>query len=104
MRVEAQIDPIAHINAGNTSIRYQLTLKDGQRKYLGVLLSGEKTFSPKTAKRIEILAGECTLMLDDATPDAAQVYRKGQSFWVKGGQDYTLKCQSPVQYVCHLEV
>jgi uncharacterized protein YaiE (UPF0345 family) len=80
-------------------ISYTVRFADGTRKTLGVIHPGTFHFKTGVAERMEIVAGDCLVTLDDGT--ATQEYVASQQFEVPANSGFTIEVHKGLcQYVC----
>lgn len=71
---------------------------DGTKKTLGVMLPGEYEFDTAKKERMEIEAGEMSVLLPGESEWRS--IRGGQSFEVPANALFQLKVSTPVDYCC----
>jgi purine/pyrimidine-nucleoside phosphorylase len=80
-------------------ISHTLVFPDHSRKTLGVIHPGQYHFNTDKAERMDLVAGECAVVLDGQTASAA--YAAGQSFEVPAQSGFTIEVPAGVcEYVC----
>lgn len=80
-------------------ISHSITLADGRKKSLGVILPGEYHFGTGEPEIMEITAGACEVVIDGTT-EAISV-AAGSSFPVAGNSGFTIRvADAPCEYVC----
>jgi uncharacterized protein YaiE (UPF0345 family) len=75
-----------------------LTLADGSRKSLGVMLPGEYEFGTAEKEIMEIYSGELDVLLPEATE--WKPVKGGESFEVPASSKFKVKVQSITDYCC----
>jgi uncharacterized protein YaiE (UPF0345 family) len=75
-----------------------LTLADGSRKSLGVMLPGEYEFGTAEKEIMEIYSGELDVLLPEATEWRS--VKGGESFEVPASSKFKVKVQSITDYCC----
>ncbi|NQD37801.1 pyrimidine/purine nucleoside phosphorylase [Permianibacter sp. IMCC34836] len=82
-------------------ISHTLTLADGSRKSVGVILPSSLTFNTGAPEVMELLKGSCTVKL--AGESQAKTYEGGQSFTVPGNSSFEIETIETLHYVCHFD-
>ena len=80
-------------------VSHQLTLADGARKSVGVILPATLTFNTGAPEIMECVAGSCEYKLagtDVWIPSAA-----GEKFSVPGNTQFDIRVSSAYHYICH---
>ena len=81
---------------GNVSSR-TIKFADGSSKTLGFMLVGEYTFNTAAPELMEIIEGD----LDVLFPDSEwQSIKGGESFNVPANARFTVKINTPTDYIC----
>ncbi len=81
-------------------VSHGITLADGTKKSVGVILPAELTFNTGAPERMEGVAGACEVMLPGAQDWAR--YGAGESFDVPGQSSFRIRVTGePYHYVCH---
>jgi uncharacterized protein YaiE (UPF0345 family) len=86
-------------------VSHTIFLPDGSRKTLGLIYPGKFHFGTDAAERMEIIAGECHVKLDDASegraPSSPTSYGPGQHFEVPAKSGFDIEVKSGIcEYVC----
>ncbi|MBJ6723090.1 pyrimidine/purine nucleoside phosphorylase [Geomesophilobacter sediminis] len=71
---------------------------DGTKKTLGILLPGDYKFNTGAPEIMEILAGEMTVRIADATEWVP--VKGGESFQIPGNSSFEMKVTVLADYVC----
>jgi len=80
-------------------ISHVITLADGAKKTLGLIYPGSYHFGTDKPERMDIVAGQCSVVLDGTTAEVA--YGPGSSFQVPGKSGFTISVASGlVEYIC----
>jgi len=69
----------------------------GERFTVGVMEEGEYTFGTDTVEIMEIIFGEMDAILPGGEK---KTYKKGESFRVEKGVEFTVMIREPVSYLC----
>ena len=71
---------------------------DGERKTVGIMLSGSYSFSTSTQEKMEMTNGIVEVRLD---PDGEwSRYKEGEFFMVPAGVTFEIRCAGVAEYVC----
>jgi purine/pyrimidine-nucleoside phosphorylase len=81
---------------GNVSSR-TIKFADGSTKTLGFMLPGEYTFNTASPELMEIIDGELEVLLPESK---WQTIKGGESFNVPANAKFTVKINSPTDYIC----
>lgn len=81
---------------GNVSSR-TIKFADGSSKTLGFMLVGEYTFNTAAPELMEIIDGELEVLLPDSE---WQSVKGGESFNVPANAKFTVKINTPTDYIC----
>lgn len=90
----------ANVYFDGRCVSHTLTLADGSRKSIGVILPAELEFRTGAPEVMETVAGACDVLL----PGAAgwQRYGPGESFAVPGESSFRIRVsEAPYHYICH---
>jgi uncharacterized protein YaiE (UPF0345 family) len=80
-------------------ISHSIAFADGSKKTLGLIYPGSYHFGTDKPEQMDIVAGECTVVLDGATAETS--YGSGSSFQVPGKSGFTISVNSGmVEYIC----
>ncbi len=80
-------------------VSHALTLADGTKKSVGVVLPAELTFSTAAAEIMECVAGACEYRL--AGTDAWVRSAAGDSFQIAAHSRFDIRVTEPYHYICH---
>lgn len=75
-----------------------ITLSDGTKKTLGLMLPGEYEFATEVNELMEINSGQLEVMLPDSSE--WQTISAGMSFKVAGAASFKVKVHSITDYCC----
>ena len=90
----------ANVYFDGKCVSHSITLADGTRKSVGVILPATLTFNTGAPEIMETVAGACQVKL--AGQDGWTRYEAGQSFNVPGNSSFEIKVEGePYHYVCH---
>lgn len=80
-------------------VSHGITFDDGSKKTLGLIYPGSYHFGTDKPERMDIVSGECTVVLDGAT--AETIYGSGSTFQVPGKSGFTISVTGGlVEYIC----
>lgn len=97
--VNVSVNKTANVYFGGKCVSHTVTLADGSRKSVGVILPSTLTFNTGTPEVMELLQGRCRVRLAGA--DAWVEYGAGQSFSVPGNSSFDIETLEDLHYVCH---
>ena len=81
-------------------VSHSITLPDGSKKSVGVILPSTLTFNTGAPEIMETVAGSCRVKL--AGESEWKAYGAGQSFNVPGNTSFDIEVSGePYHYVCH---
>lgn len=80
-------------------VSHSLTLPDGSKKSVGVVLPAELTFGTAAPETMECVAGACEYLLAGDT--VWQRVAAGQSFSVPGDSKFQIRVTEAFHYICH---
>ena len=98
-----QFDQVSVIKKANVYFGGRVTsrtilLPSGEKKTLGIMLSGTYTFSTNEEEIMEVLGGEMTVLLPDSC--SWQTFKEGSSFTVPANSSFSLTIGTTVDYCC----
>ena len=80
-------------------VSHTVLMPSGERKTLGLIYPGEYHFGTGAAELMEIVAGECSVVLDGQTEKTA--YAAGAEFTVPGNSGFTIAVPGGIcEYIC----
>ena len=80
-------------------VSHTVLMASGERKTLGLIYPGEYHFGTGAAELMEIVAGECSVVLDGQTEK--QTYAAGAEFTVPGNSGFTIAVPGGIcEYIC----
>ena len=80
-------------------VSHALTLTDGTKKSVGVVLPAELTFSTAAAEIMECVAGACEYRI--AGTDKWLRSAAGDSFQIAANSRFDIRVTEPYHYICH---
>ncbi|MHB8938338.1 MAG: pyrimidine/purine nucleoside phosphorylase [Thiobacillus sp.] len=94
------VDKQANVYFDGKCVSHSLTLADGSKKSVGVILPSTLTFNTGAPEIMETVAGTCRVKL--AGESEWKAYGAGQSFNVPGNSSFDIEVSGePYHYVCH---
>ena len=88
----------ANVFLDGTCVSHTVTLADGTRKSVGVILPSTLRFDLSTKEVMEVVDGTAFVSINGASE---QSFSAGQSWTVEAGGYFIIRAQDPVHYVCH---
>tara|TARA_B100000927_G_scaffold285943_1_gene276698 strand:- start:1309 stop:1680 length:372 start_codon:yes stop_codon:yes gene_type:complete len=80
-------------------VSHSITLSDGSQKTLGLIYPGSYHFNTAKAERMEIIAGSCSVTLDQSGNTTA--YNENQAFEVSANSGFSIQVSEGIcEYVC----
>ena len=101
----SQFDNVSVVSKANVyfdgkCVSHSITLADGSKKSVGVILPSTLTFNTGAPEIMETVAGSCRVKL--AGESEWKTYGAGQSFKVPGNSSFDIEVAGePYHYVCH---
>jgi len=90
----------ANVYFDGKCVSHSITLADGSKKSVGVILPSTLTFNTGAPETMESVAGSCRVKL--AGESEWKTYSAGQSFEVPGNTSFDIEVSGePYHYVCH---
>ena len=90
----------ANVYFDGKCVSHTITLADGTRKSVGVILPASLTFNTGAPEIMEGVAGSCRVRLKGESE--WKVYGAGQSFNVPGNSSFDIEVDGePYHYICH---
>ena len=90
----------ANVYFDGKCVSHSITLADGTKKSVGVILPARLTFNTGVPEIMETVAGTCRVKL--AGESEWTSYGAGQSFKVPGNSSFDIEVSGePYHYVCH---
>ena len=88
----------ANIYFDGKCVSHTVTLPDGVRKSVGVILPSTLRFDLSTKEVMEVVEGTAYVSING---HAEQTFTAGQSWTVEAGGYFVIRAEQPVHYVCH---
>jgi hypothetical protein len=79
-------------------VSHTVTLADGTRKSVGVILPSTLRFDLSTKEVMEVVDGTAFVSINGGSE---QAYGPTTSWEVEAGGYFTIRAEEPVHYVCH---
>ncbi len=101
----SQFDNVSVVSKANVyfdgkCVSHSITLADGVKKSVGVILPSTLTFNTGVPEIMECVAGSCKVKL--AGKNEWTSYSAGQSFDVPGDSSFEIEVSGePYHYICH---
>ena len=93
------VSKTANVYFDGKCVSHAVTLADGTRKSVGVILPSTLKFNTGAPEIMELLQGRCKVRL--AGNDAWVEYAGGQSFEVGANSSFDIETLEALHYVCH---
>lgn len=88
----------ANIYFDGKCVSHTVTLPDGVRKSVGVILPSTLRFDLSTKEIMEVVEGTAYVSING---QAEKAFTTGQSWIVEAGGYFVIRAEQPVHYVCH---
>ena len=80
-------------------VSHAIVFPDGSKKTLGLIYPGKYHFNTQAAERMQIIAGNCEVILDGQS--GARAYGPGDPFDVQGKSGFTIEVTKDIcEYIC----
>ena len=89
----------ANVYFDGKCVSHSITLVDGTKKSVGVVLPATLTFNTGAPEIMECVAGSCEYKLKGT--DAWVKSSAGEKFSVPGNSSFEIRVTEPYHYVCH---
>ena len=89
----------ANVYFDGKCVSHALTLQDGRRKSVGVVLPAELTFGTAAAETMECVAGGCEYRM--AGTEAWVRQQPGDKFSVPANSKFDIRVSDAYHYICH---
>ncbi len=97
--ITASIATRANVYFDGKCVSHSITLPDGTKKSVGVILPSRLTFNTGAPEVMELVAGVCRVKLSGSESWAD--YAGGQSFNVPGQSSFEIEVTDALHYICH---
>jgi len=98
-QITASIKTRANVYFDGRCVSHSITLPDGTKKSVGVILPSSLTFNTGDPEVMELVEGACRVKL--AGSQAWVAYAGGQSFSVPGKSSFDIEVTEALHYICH---
>ena len=89
----------ANIYFDGKVVSHTVLLASGEKKTLGLIYAGEYHFGTGAPEKMEIVAGQCSVVLDGSTE--VQSFGPGTEFDVPGNSGFTITVADGIcEYIC----
>ena len=95
----ARVTTQANVYFDGKCVSHGLTLADGSRKSVGVVLPSQLTFRTGAPETMECVAGSCEYRL--AGTDQWHASRAGERFSVPANSSFDIRVAEAYHYICH---
>ena len=93
------VNPQANVYFDGKCVSHNITLADGSRKSVGVVLPSVLTFNTGAPEIMECVAGACEWRM--AGTEAWHKSEAGQKFSVPGDSKFEIRVTEAYHYICH---
>ena len=93
------VNPQANVYFDGKCVSHSITLADGTKKSVGVILPATLTFNTGAPEVMECVAGGCEYKL--AGTDAWVPSGPGQKFSIPGNSSFEIRVTEAYHYICH---
>ena len=93
------VNKLANVYFDGKCVSHSLTLADGTKKSVGVILPANLTFNTAATEVMELLQGQCRVTL--AGESEARSDQGGESFSVPANSSFQIEVTETLHYVCH---
>lgn len=95
----ASVTTQANVYFDGKCVSHSVTLADGARKSVGVVLPAQLTFNTGAPETMECVAGACDYKL--AGSDEWRKSGPGEKFAVPGNSSFEIRVAQAYHYICH---
>jgi uncharacterized protein YaiE (UPF0345 family) len=95
---QVTVNKKANVFFDGKCVSHAVTLANGERKSVGVILPSTLRFDLTTKEVMEVVDGTAHVSINGA-PE--QAFAAGQSWTVDAGAYFVIRAEQPVHYVCH---
>ena len=96
----ATVTTQANVYFDGKCVSHSITLADGTKKSVGVILSSTLTFSTGAPEIMECVAGRCEYQLAGSQDWVSS--GAGEKFSVPGNSSFDIRVAEVYHYICHL--
>lgn len=93
------VNPQANVYFDGKCVSHGITLADGTKKSVGVILPATLTFNTGAAEIMECVAGACEYRL--AGTDTWVTSTAGQKFSIPANSKFDIRVSDAYHYICH---
>ncbi len=93
------VNPQANVYFDGKCVSHSITLADGTKKSVGVILPATLTFNTGAAEIMECVAGSCEYRLSGS--DAWVTSGAGQKFSIPANSKFDIRVSDAYHYICH---
>ena len=93
------VNPQANVYFDGKCVSHSITLADGSKKSVGVILPATLTFNTGAPEIMECVAGSCEYKLDGSSAWVKSA--AGESFNVPGNSKFEIRVTEAYHYICH---
>jgi uncharacterized protein YaiE (UPF0345 family) len=93
------VNPQANVYFDGKCVSHSITLADGSKKSVGVILPASLTFNTGAPEIMECVAGSCEYKLAGSTHWLKS--SAGEQFSVPGNSSFEIRVTEPYHYICH---
>ena len=93
------VNPQANVYFDGKCVSHSITLADGSKKSVGVILPATLTFNTGAPEIMECVAGSCEYKLDGSNTWVKS--SAGERFNVPGNSKFEIRVTEPYHYICH---
>ena len=91
----------ANVYFDGKCISYSLTLADGTKRSVGVILPATLTFNTSAPEIMECVGGSCEYKLHGS--DTWIKSSAGEAFNIPGNSKFDIRVTEPYHYICHFD-
>ncbi len=93
------VEAKANIYFDGRVVSHTLFMPDGEKKTLGLIYPGEYHFGTAAAERMEIVAGDCQIVIDGTSE--TRTVAAGEAFEVAANSGFTITVEKGIcEYIC----
>ena len=95
----ARVTTQANVYFDGKCVSHTVTLADGTKKSVGVVLPSQLTFNTGAPEIMECVAGSCEYKL--AGSSEWHTSRPGERFSIPANSSFDIRVSEPYHYICH---